>query len=324
MSPDKPDYSIYTYNDVWTLRDAYDIIVRECEHRTGLHDKHGFIESVANGRKYEILHFLQDKHRIYIDEIVLSRRYYLISKRLEAKGEDYNILRYMDLDKNQVDVKRFIKFAVSNELPFPQELVDAFMNNSAGNQKRLGAEPCNEGLPQADKSLIDNYDMPEDIKNMSVPTLRKKVKELSDEKIKWDRSIAAATKVGLLFYEKGLERPAKEEDFKAEFKRYLDDLPGTTITRIYKSLPVSPIQYKKAGYAPTKQPAAIDDEALDMIIEAAVASGLIASEAEFKDAKELEQLFTRFEFDIPPAKYLKVISGAARRVLKQYNQAQAV
>lgn len=124
----------------------------------------------------------------------------------------------------------------------------------------------NEKNSADDFDVID-ADIIESVESMSLPTLKKKVKELTAEKVKWDRSIVASAKVGLLFYEKDLPRPATENEFKAEFKKYFEGLPGTTITKIYKNLPIAPIQYKKTGDAPTKNSDA------DPIIRSAVFAG---------------------------------------------------
>lgn len=154
----------------------------------------------------------------------------------------------------------------------------------------------------------------DDDKLSDMPWLKKKVKELTNEKDKWDRSIAAATKVGLLFYEKELQAPTSVKEFKESFAAEFKDIPGTTIEKIFKNLPRN---YRNTGIRPVKEATRIDDEVIDQVIEASVAAGYIASVEEVKDAKQLQQEMTRYEFEPPPQLYIKAISGACKRVRKK-------
>ncbi|NVN97595.1 hypothetical protein HXX01_05240, partial [Candidatus Nomurabacteria bacterium] len=74
-----------------------------------------------------------------------------------------------------------------------------------------------------------------------LPKLKKKVAELSDEKVKWDASIEAAAKIGLLFYDESHQRPAIPE--QPDYKHFAR-LPYWSINEAITLLAFSQIRYK--------------------------------------------------------------------------------
>lgn len=216
-----------------------------------------------------------------------------------------------DRDKSMVDCKKLLELFhvnfISKRYVIPTEL-----------EEMLGITQQKESNHSQNANFSSDEEPPQSITKMTIPALRKKVAELANEKDKWDKSIVAAAKIGLLFYEKGLSKPTTEKEFVAEFSKEFDDLPKTTISKIYRSLPP---EYRNKGGSPQKEASGIDDDTIDTIIEAAVAAGLIIGGEEVKDAKDLSQKLTRYEFEAPPEKYLRAISGACKRVHKKYEHA---
>lgn len=164
--------------------------------------------------------------------------------------------------------------------------------------------------------------LPEDIRtkiqNMDVPELKKKVIELTNEKIKWDKSLAIAAEIGLLFYEKGLTKPATEPAFKSEYEKWFKGIPKKTISMIYKSLPV---KYRNLGVRPVEiieNAGTIDEDMVDTIMEASVAAGFITQKEGVKDFKELKERLDGDEFEVPSDNYMKRITGTCRRVAQKY------
>lgn len=229
-------------------------------------------------------------------------------------------IQELNLNESYIATDNVIRWAIRNN----------YISNTSGKTKTVitneqNSNDCNN-KEDADNFVAYNSDcddeLPDDLNDKismaDVPWLRKKVKELTNEKVKWDKSIVAALKVGLQFIERGLTSDITKDAFAAEFANELKGLHKKTVRMIHKSLP---IDCRNTGGSPCKEPECIDDETIDRIIEASIAAGLIYGAEEVKSAKDLEQKLARFEFDIPPEHHLKIISGACKRVLKKYKQA---
>lgn len=104
--------------------------------------------------------------------------------------------------------------------------------------------------------------------------VEKKVKELSNEKDKWDKSIVAAAKIGLLFYEGKLPKPATKPEFVEQFGNEFEKLPKSTVEKIYQSLPA---EYRNTGGSPAKEPTGVDDVTVDNIIVVSAYAGYLTN-----------------------------------------------
>lgn len=132
------------------------------------------------------------------------------------------------------------------------------------------------------------------------------------EKIKWDKSIDAATKVGLLFYEQGLEKQSTKEAFMKEFVDHLEDLPGSTIERIYKALPPG---YKQLGGRPKKSNGTDGGNVVsDAAIKAAVYAGSIFDTTDAKDLIELRKALSEAKYVVPSDEILNKIITAVENI----------
>ena len=156
--------------------------------------------------------------------------------------------KYVQLDRSSVNIKSLIEFLVRDlkDLALiPDDLLDA------------------AGIERPKKPVTP-------VQGKSDPGVNKELGELRNEKEKWDASIEAATKIGMLFYESDLDEQPTKEAFTKEFSKQLGmGLPESTIEKIYKALP---LKHKQPGGRPKKDGAAIN---LDSVIKAAAFAGTL-------------------------------------------------
>src|ERR1039457_202819 len=195
----------------------------------------------------------------YIDEVYERKNKYIVDKILllytkineiecnpiNKKGES---VKELDLDKSNVNLVELIRYMVKDKkdnLIIPDELLIA-----------ADIEPPKRNLSNSG-GKVD-------------PANAAELGFLRLEKIKWDSSIEAATKIGLLFYEHGLEKQSSKEAFMKEFAEQLgNELHDSTIEKIYKALPSG---YKLSGGRPKKDTTSVN---IDNIIQAAVFVGTL-------------------------------------------------
>ncbi|MEI8280493.1 MAG: hypothetical protein WCG87_12070 [Bacteroidota bacterium] len=141
----------------------------------------------------------------------------------------------------------------------------------------------------SDETILKLMDLP-------LPKMKQQVAMLAAEKKKTDASIMAAAKIGLLFYEDGLQKPATEAKFLAEYKNQLDKLPSlpdTTIKRIYKNLPDGYRFSQSGGKMST------DQADITPIIKAAVYAGSIYDTDDVKTLDKLKSELELNDYDLP-------------------------
>jgi len=134
---------------------------------------------------------------------------------------------------------------------------------------------------------------------------------LTEEKKKWDASIMATAKIGLLFCEEGLQKPATEEKFLSEYKSHLDKFPAlhdTTLKRIYKNLP--------DGYRFSRSGGNIASEQADLtpIIKAAAFAGSMAYDRASMNKTSLKKSMSLEQYVIPSDDLLVKIIDAVKRL----------
>lgn len=309
---DQYDYQKFGLTDRWKLGDAVDLFVNFYMESKRLHDSADSLEIINKqyGNYYEFLSGnLSAKNISYLN--IYNEADDLRDHDGEVIGDSfttldkYELLEY--LDKNnalKLDIELLKRFISGDEKPSTPLSAVMAISESKPDVEITIAKPTDE-------------DIPEDIKGMTLPFLRKKVAELTNEKDKWDKSILAALNVGLKISAKELVADITEKAFAAEFEKEFKGLPKTTVSKIHKALPVN---YRNIGGSPAKESGGIDDDTLDTIIEASLATGLICSEEEISNGKELEAKLAGLGIDVPPYEYLKAISGASKRVTKKYNE----
>jgi len=149
------------------------------------------------------------------------------------------------------------------------------------------------------------------LKSLPPHQLKQQVAMLAAEKKKWDASIIAAAKVGLLFYEEGLTRPTKENLFVAEYKKHFDKLPPlpkSTIERIYKHLPDGYRRATDGGKVATEQ------QDIDPIIKAATFAGSQVVHRESMNLKRLKKSLSIEGYNVPSDDILEKIIAAVKKL----------
>lgn len=305
MTIEKPDYSMYIPFDTWTLEDASNIVFSQYRYEKGSE----LSEDELNVKKERVKEILKQNVRKYSDNI---KRYPLLEEDGSLIYDDYNELcEEVDFIETEVDIKKFIKFALVSKLPFPEELRAAFLPKNVPHNV---AKAAGDISAEADYKSTDNGDMPQDVKDMDLPMLRKKVAELTIEKDKWDRSITAAAQIGLLFYENELPKPITKDEFIQKFTLQLGEgLPDSTIEKIYKLLPSD---YKLKGGRPKKTAGTDNGTAnIDTVaIRAAVYAGSIYDTSDAKKPTALMKVLKEAEYDVPSDEILNKIIAAVKEI----------
>jgi hypothetical protein len=169
-----------------------------------------------------------------------------------------------------LDIERLKKFIYGEEVP----KVPIKVKKQKQNYEKLSADNANSGHTNNYTNIFYEDIISEETilkyKDLPLPLMKQQVVMLAAEKKKSDAAIIAAVKIGLLFYEEGLSKPATKDLFIAEYKKHLDKLPSlhdTTIERIYRHLP--------EGYRRSLAGGKVVAESteLDQIIKAAVFAG---------------------------------------------------
>jgi len=125
MEIDRPDYSIYTYYDTWTLADALSILKK--------HYKYIKLSNNDNIEEDDI----DRKDSEYYWDSIYSCNGYSIDEPLrkyvkDGEGDwirdiDGELTEYVDFNSTRVNIKEFIKYTVTNDMPFPKELIDYYI-----------------------------------------------------------------------------------------------------------------------------------------------------------------------------------------------------
>lgn len=149
------------------------------------------------------------------------------------------------------------------------------------------------------------------LKELSLPQMKQQVAILAAEKKKSDAAIIAAAKIGLLFYEKGLPRPANKNLFIEEYKKHFDilpQLPNTTIERIYKYLPDGYRRATEGGKI------AVEQQDIDPIIKAATFAGAQAGDRDSMNLSRLRKSLIMEGYSVPSDDVLEKIIAAVKKL----------
>lgn len=130
---DKPDYRLYFDCEGWSLKDALNIVSSYSIYKArSSEDKHLNDEEVSE---------LKSKSRAVLADNVDSYSSDIQWKMVYDSNDEVRIDKFgieeieVDFDETMIDVKRFIRFARAEPLPFPEELIDAFM------KKEIAGDP---------------------------------------------------------------------------------------------------------------------------------------------------------------------------------------
>ena len=293
MIDEKFDYGMYTTFDVWLVKDARYILktyVAEYARSQGSSEDEVDDKEIEATRKFN-----RDKYEFIENEVYMHL--YDEDGYPEYDGFE-RLIEVIDPAKSTVNIINFIKWAYRERLPLPPVIMDIVKQKSSKNPQPTEIVT---GMSEKDKMAL-----------AELPVLRKQVAELTAEKGKWDASIEAAVKIGLLFYENQLEKPVVKAKFIEMFSDMLGQgLPDSTVDKIYKNLPT---EYKLRGGAPKKTTGSDYGVDIDTIIKAAVYAGSIYDTDDVKEVKSLKATFSDEGIDISSVEVLNKIIKAVKDI----------
>lgn len=303
----QPDYRAEAKKNFWAVKHAVRLITRY-----HLRDKKYVVAEDGNKE------FVKYRNSV-MEQVKLSVKSNILALNIREFDDVYSdevgdLIQLLNVEMSKITPVSFIVWAMGNGFDIPEGFHQALPHYSTltrASESTVASDDGELDLSPEDHAKIEGY---------ALPVLKKKVKELTNEKVKWDQSITAATKVGMLFYEQELERPATEAAFKAEYKKWFGHLPASTIEKIYRSLPH---QYRNRGERPTEKVevfSRIDEDMVDTIMEASVVAGFITHKEGtdvVKDAKTLAERLEGDSFEVPAPNYLKRIVGTCKRVAEK-------
>jgi len=303
MTIEKPDYSIYTHFDTWTLEDASNIMFSQYRYEKGSE----LSEDELNVKRERVKEILTENVRRYSDNI---KRYPLLeedgSLQYDEFDEPYEVVDFIE---TEVNIKKFIKFALVNKLPFPQVLVDAFMKLPIQTPKSSD-EGANIKAEANDISGSFDVKYPkytglkfEELSKDKFDEIKKYYGMLQDEESKYRRALHIAAKIGILFYERSLGKPTTRPAFIKAYKNEFDSiLKNDTIAKeIYNNLPEE--------YKGSSKP---QDSSGDMFqtIKAAVFAGYMEGTQGDVTGSELSSSLREDGYAVPDEKSLQMILEA--------------
>jgi len=226
-------------------------------------------------------------------------------------GETGEPIQELDLQESDVDLVELIRCMVNDHkdrLTFPDELLIAAgiqPPNATGIQKRIEVDSETEGAD-------DKYPVYKDLKFVGLPKnkfddLKRHYGMLRDEESKWRRAIAIAAKIGILFYERNLDKPTNRDAFLAEYKAEFDTIlkNDTVAKHIYSSLP----EHYRGGKGGRENTVDIVP-----IIKAAVYAGSIYDTDDVKYLETLKSDLAGHQYRVPPDEILMKIIEATKDI----------
>lgn len=128
-----------------------------------------------------------------------------------------------------------------------------------------------------------------------------------NEEAKWRKAVAIAAKIGLLFYERSLEKPTTRPAFIAEYKKEFDALmKNDSVAKvIYENLPK---EYKGGSGAPANKTGISPD------IKAAVFAGFMEGTQGDVNGLELRSALQSEGYNVPDENVFQVILEAMSRL----------
>lgn len=243
--------------------------------------------------------------------------------RANFKQDD--ILNYIKNNNSiKVDMPNLKRFLAGNDVPELENVVS--INVGCDKQERVVSIDkntiCNAkaGIVQKDDCLLSNDPFYEDIitdetilklKELPLPRMKQQVAILAAEKKKSDAAIIACAKIGLLFYELGLPKPATQDLFVSEYVKHFDKLPEipvTMIKRLYKHLPMRYRRTIDGGQL------AVEKADVDSIIKAAVFAGYMEGTKGDVNGTELIASLRAESYEVPEETTLQKILVAMSKL----------
>lgn len=306
----QPNYSIEAKKEMWSLNEAIVLLT-----------KYGLA-----GNRYESSDecnkHISQLRESFFDLVESEVKFKKIALNIKVYDEDYyeSCGEYggIDISACKVSPVYFITWAVNKGISVPEEFIQILPLYSTA-----VTEPVDLQSKYSSENEDVNLKYPsykgvpfESLKKEEFDELKKYYGMLQKEVDKLNKAVSSVAKIGLLFYGKGLNKPATANEFREMYKKEFDGIPVRLIDTVYEALPDD---YKNLSGVVSNKNSGVDEDMLVAIIEASVAAGLLRSKNDLAGVTDLEQKLIRFELDPVDQKYLKGISGACKRMFKKLN-----
>jgi len=322
---DQFDYERMSINDNWHFAETLELLV--CVKM----EANGYYNSSDALKIYNKLYDMYDAYLTNImfgnilpyttpyDEETYSQDQsegYDSSRTIHPKITYFNKLLFIDILRNnnkaKIDVDKLVNFIDGVEVPenISETNVTTSESASTNSDSKLVASVD-------DGCLSDDGD---DLKYITIKGIN--FEELTSDKFteikkyygmlqvgesKYRRALPIAAKIGLLFYERSLNKPTTRPAFLDAYKQEFDAiLPNDTLAKeIYSQLP----EEYRGGSKPTKP---VSD--IDPIINAAVFAGAQASNRDSMNIVRLKKSLTLENYAIPQDDVLNKIIAAVGKL----------
>jgi hypothetical protein len=268
----KVDYKIWSNFDTWTLAEALNILSELALDDLTCSDQ-DYYNKLLEEKRSIYRRKLKDSLDVFYDNIV----YHPTSEEFCDIDEYGDYIPYVNFNKTTVEVKRLIRWLYSENPNLPEEFIKLIAGRQGNDTKSddkhsdTPKETSDEGgdikYPDYKGVKFDELD------KKKFDELKKYYKMLQLEESKWRRSITIAAKIGLLFYERSLNKPTTRPAFLEKYKQEFDSMlkNDTVANHIYDNLPE---EYRGGSGTPVCVPD------FDVIINAATFAGAQAGDRE--------------------------------------------
>ncbi|TGU71623.1 hypothetical protein E4633_15045 [Geomonas terrae] len=302
----QPNYDLIVKKAYWTINEALVYLAfYYLRHKSYKTEQEAEAERVTVGDN--IYHIIQTG--IKAKELLLAETVYDCEN--DKQCDEINI------HKSKINPIYFVVWALKNNIDIPIEFINILLDLGGKFDKRRDLHTHTESdivydVEEVKYPIYKGVEL-EDLSKEKFDDIKKYYGMLQEEVKKLNKTIGIATRIGLLFYENNLPKPANAPIFREAYNKAFDGIPMRLVERIYNSLPEEYKSYTDRSVKPD-----INEDTLASIIDASVAAGLIRSKGELANVKELEQKLINFELEALPTEHLKGISGACRRLYKKF------
>jgi hypothetical protein len=318
----QPDFDLIVKKDYWTIEYAV-----RCLTKYYLRDKKYKLNESGDNRDELVVAGKKDYAVVYsslinIVEGAVSSKDLLLNDRVTEEAYDEDGCPYAELNllRSRVAPINFVFWAVRRKLQVPEEFKAILpFYNTKGSTDKIGEVGMFNEFPDGFEAedADDKYPDYKELKFEGLPKakfdeLKRQYGMLRGEESKWRRGVAIAAKIGLLFYERGLNKPTTRAAFLTAYKPEFDAvLQNDSLAKhIYRNLPES---YQGVTKAP------VNPADIETIVKAATLGGYSVGGRDVDDLNAFKKMLSREKYIVPDDTVLEVILATVEK-LEGYNE----
>ena len=298
-------YSNMVKLDYWSLDMALDTVTTYY-----MMTKHDSLDALTAHRSI----YYEDTERQLLATIRKNKEFEYVPVYQELpvdyEGQAYvpdgsDLTCWLNSAKSKIKPKVFIDWCIENKIPVPVTFDDFSIAIDPENPADKGNVP---GVESDDVKYPVIKDVKfEGLEKEKFADIKKYYGMLQQEESKWRRAIPIAAKIGLLFYERNLEKGTKRPEFIEKYKLEFDALlkNNTVAGVIYDSLPE---EYR--GGSGTSETVTN----LDPIINAAALAGSMVGSKSARSTDGLRKSLIAERYDVPTDDVLLKIINAVQKL----------